>query len=149
MKMTNTAKMIDAATPAERPPARHDVPPHPGRRPRDLRVLPRHRDGRPGRVVSRAYGVVNALVRDGILVYEAIYQPSYRHNARRLDSALDLDGPCGGHHYPTESAAALAIERAAERDGADVTVQAGSYPRGTRRRGEVISLLTALSAVRS
>lgn len=84
--------------------------------------------------MNHAYGTVNALTRDNVLVYEAIYQPSYRHVARRLA------GPSAPSSYTwsTEAAAIAALERAAERDGASITVQAGKYPRGTRRMGAVL-----------
>jgi len=85
----------------------------------------------------RAHGTINALVREGRLVYEAIYHPSGRHHARRLDppSAPDV---CG---WPDETAAISALERAAARDGARLTIQAGSCPRGTRKRGDVLEVV--------
>jgi len=80
-----------------------------------------------------AYGQINALMRDGRLVYEAMYQPSYRHTWRRLAPSDRAS------HWSTEDAAIIALERRAEEDGAGITIQAGTYPRGTRRTGDIIA----------
>jgi hypothetical protein len=76
---------------------------------------------------------VNVLVRCGRQVFEAIYEPSYRHSARRLDCSVDCVG------WPSEGDAITALERAARVDGCEITIQAGTYPRGTRRRGDVLA----------
>lgn len=80
-----------------------------------------------------SYGTINVLERGGRQVFEAIYQPSYRHNARRLDFSPDCVG------WPTEASAIAALERQAERDGTSCAIQAGKYPRGTRTHGQVIA----------
>jgi len=81
----------------------------------------------------RAYGQINALTRDGRLVFEAMYQPCYRSVWRRI-ACTDR---CA--HWPTEDAAIAALEHRAEIDGTGITIQAGTYPRGTRRRGDIIA----------
>lgn len=83
--------------------------------------------------MTRAYGTVNALEIQGGLEYEALYQPSYRHAARTIASSSP------GGLWISEADAIDAIERAAIADGADVTVQAGAYPGGTRRRGDILA----------
>lgn len=85
--------------------------------------------------MNNAIGTVNMLIREGAAVYEALYQPSYRHTTRRLSSLAE------SQMWPTEAAAIMAIERAADNDGASVMVSAGTYPRGTRKRGEIFSRL--------
>lgn len=82
----------------------------------------------------RAWGTVNGLIRDGVLVFEAIYQPSYRHNARRLAGGASQSPEM----WVTEAAAIAALERQAEQDGNAITIQAGKYPRGTRKMGQVL-----------
>jgi hypothetical protein len=78
-----------------------------------------------------AYGTINVFSLSGNQAFEAIYQPSYRHNAQRLGS------------FDTEGGAILAIHRAADSDGTNVTIQAGKYPAGTRKRGEIIDFMAA------
>jgi hypothetical protein len=87
--------------------------------------------------MQRAYGTVNCLEREDALVFEAIYQPSYRYAARRLPGTLAPQGLLWAHE--NEGEAIRALERAAEVDGTSLTIQAGTYPRGTRRRDEVIA----------
>lgn len=74
-----------------------------------------------------AYGAINALVRDGQLRFEATYQETYRHAWRRLG------------WYASEQAAIRALVEEATHDGRDIVIQAGEYPRGTRRRGSIIT----------
>lgn len=76
----------------------------------------------------RAHGTVNGLIREGALVFEAIYQESYRHNARRLSGNV-------GEHWATEAQAISALTRQA---GGSITIQAGKYPPGTRRQGQIL-----------
>jgi hypothetical protein len=76
-------------------------------------------------MVTNAYGTV----------FKAFYQPNYRYNAQRIASdRLDL-----GHDWPTESDAIAALEAKARNHGLRIGIQAGSYPRGTRRCGDSIA----------
>lgn len=93
--------------------------------------------------MQRAYGTVNCLEREGTLKFEAIYQPSYRHSARRLPGTRAAQGLLWAHD--TENAAICALARAAEVDGTSLTIQAGAYPRGTRRSGETIAQTNQVS----
>lgn len=77
------------------------------------------------------------LIRDGLAVYEAIYQKSYRHAARRLAGTLATNGLSWSFRSETEAVDAL--ERQADLDGVRIGIQAGSYHPGTRRLGDVIA----------
>ncbi len=72
-----------------------------------------------------AYAKINALVREGELRYEVLFQETYRHNFWRLG------------WFATE---ALAIQAASTRAGGPITIQAGTYPRGTRKPGDLIEV---------
>lgn len=89
-------------------------------------------------VAQRAYGTVNMLVNVlGAIAFEAIYTRAYRSDAKRLHSSTSP----GFLDHETEIDAIVALESQAQRDDAGITIQAGSYPEGTRRRGEVLAVL--------
>ena len=82
----------------------------------------------------RAIGIINALTRGGALVFEAIYLPSYRHNAYRVRSVVDPTAPM----YPSEAAALQALKGQAIVDGSEICVEVGSYVNKARQHGERI-----------
>lgn len=77
------------------------------------------------------------LIREDRPMFEAIYQQSYRHCARRMAGSLASEGHLWAFRSETEAVAAL--ELTAERDGVRIGIQAGTYPRGTRKRGSTIA----------
>lgn len=74
-----------------------------------------------------AYGAISARVVDGNLSFEATYQQTYRHAWLCLG------------WFASEQAAIRALVEEATHDGRDIVIQAGEYPRGTRRRGQIIT----------
>ncbi len=83
--------------------------------------------------MSGAIGWVNMIVRGGETTYEALYQPSYRHSARRVPSSEPLNT------WKTEQQAVEALKRVAASDGSEIIIRAGKYHYNTRKHGEVIS----------
>lgn len=84
-----------------------------------------------------AHGTINMIVRGKEPYFEAVYEQSYRHSARRLAGSLASEGHLW--LFRDEAEAVAALERQAAQDGVQIRIQAGAYPRGTRQRGDIIA----------
>ena len=67
----------------------------------------------------RALGLVKQLIRDGKTVFEAVYQPSYRHTARRVCGPRDL-------MWSSQNDAVRALKHTAHNDGVSIDIEVRS-----------------------